>query len=90
MFHIENEYETPIDSDYYQNNESFDNFKKPNNRQTTIDYAKQENEESSNKNNMYHNTTNTILPIKKPLLLESPISKDFLVDSGVFQLNQIL
>ena len=31
---------------------------------------------------MYQNTTNKIQPPKEPLLLESPKSKDFLIDSG--------
>ena len=41
MFHIENEYETPIDSNYYQNDENFDIFQKSDTRQITTNYTKQ-------------------------------------------------
>ena len=60
MLYIENEYETSIDSNFYQNNESFDNFEKSVNRQITTDYTKQDIEESSDMNKIYQNTTKKI------------------------------
>ena len=33
MLHIDNEYETPIESKYYQNNENLNNVEKTDNRQ---------------------------------------------------------
>ena len=80
MFQIENEYETPIESNYYQNN--YNNLQNPDNVQEKIDYTEQELKGSSSTNNIYQNASNKIqLPKEKiwtmPFLLESPKSEDF-------------
>ena len=94
MLQIENEYETPIVSNYYQNNHN--HFENPDNPQKVTNYTEQELKGSSTTNRIYQNTSNKIqLPNEKiwtiPLLLESPESKDFqspdrendfLIDSG--------
>ena len=97
MLQIENEYETPIERNFYQNNHN--NFENSDNTQNKTNYTEQELKGRSGTNNIYQNTANTTnkvqLPKEKiwtiPLLLESPRSKDFqspdleidfLVDSG--------
>ena len=75
MLQIENEYETPIESNYYQKH--CNNFQNADNIQEIIDYTKQELKRSSSTNNIYQNTSNkTQLPNEKiwtiPLLLETP------------------
>ena len=72
---IENEYETPIEPNYYQNNHK--NLQNPDNIYQIIDYTEQELKES-----VYQNASNKIqLPKEKVwtilLLLESPKNKDF-------------
>ena len=39
MLHIENDYRTPIDSNYYQNNANNFNLKKPNHNQITFSFT---------------------------------------------------
>ena len=97
MLQIENEYETPIELNYNQNNH--DNFKNSDNFQEIIDYTEQELKGTSSTNNIYQNASNNYpkkiqLPKEKfwtiPLFLDSPKSKmfqspdleiDFLIDS---------
>ena len=78
MLQVENEYETPIESNYYQNNQ--DSFQNPDNIQELINYTEQELKGSSSTNNIYQNASNKVqLPKEKiwtiPLLLESPKKK---------------
>ena len=94
MHQIENDYETPIESNHYQSNHN--NFQNPDNIQEIIDYTDQQLKVSSSTNNLYQNASNKIqLPTEKiwtiPLLLESPKNKnfqsldlatDFLIESG--------
>ena len=94
MLQIENEYETPIESNSYRNNN--DHFQNPDKIQEITDYTEQELNGSSSTNNIYQNTSNKIQIHKEkiwtiPLLLESPKNKDFqpsdleidfLIDSG--------
>ena len=94
MLQIENKYETPIESNYYQNNNIY--FQNSDNTQNINDYTDQALTGSSSTNNKYQNTTNKVqLPKEKiwtvPLLLESSKRKDFqspvletdfLIDSG--------
>ena len=80
MLQIENEYETTIESIYYQNN--YNNLQNPDNVQEILDYTEQDFKGSSSTNNIYINASNKIqLPKEKnwtiPLLLESPKSKKF-------------
>ena len=77
MLQIKNEYETQIESNYYQNKKKY--FQNPDNTQKITDYTKQELKGSSSTNNIYQNTSNKIqLPKEKiwtiPLLLERPKS----------------
>ena len=65
MLQVENEYETPIESKYYQNNENFGNCKKADNTQNVTDYTEQEPKGSSSTNKIYHNTANKIQPPRK-------------------------
>ena len=53
MLQIENEYETPIESNYYQKNHN--NFQNADNIQEIIDYTEQELKRSSSTNNIYQN-----------------------------------
>ena len=80
MLQIENEYETPIESIYYQKN--INHFQNSDNIQEITDYFEQELKSSSSTNSMYRITSNKIyIPKKKiwtiPRLLESPKNKDF-------------
>ena len=72
MLQSENEYETPIESDYYQNNRN--HFPKSDNTQKN--YTEQELKGSSSTNNIYQKTTKKVQTKEKvwtiPLLLESP------------------
>ena len=56
MLQIENEYETPIELNYNQNNH--DNFKNSDNFQEIIDYTEQELKGTSSTNNIYQNASN--------------------------------
>ena len=53
MLQVKNEYQTPIDSIFYQNNASISNFEKPNNSQKQKDYTAQIIENSSKMNYIY-------------------------------------
>ena len=80
MLEIENEYETPIESNFYKNNH--DNFQNHDNIQELIDYTEQELKGSSSTNNIYQNASNKIQLTKEktwtiPLFLENPKSKNF-------------
>ena len=80
MLQIENNYTTPVESNYYQNNHN--NLQNSDNIQQIIDHTEQELKVSSSTNNKYQNASNKIqLPKEKistiPLLLESPKSIDF-------------
>ena len=55
MLQIENEYETQIESNYYQNNNN--HFQSPDNVQKKSDYTEQELKGSSSTNNIYQNTS---------------------------------
>ena len=57
MFQIENEYETPKGSNYYQNN--YNNLQNPDNVQEMIDYTEQELKGSSSTKNIYIKTHQT-------------------------------
>ena len=50
MLHIEEEYEIPIESNYYHNHENFHFSDKQNNTHYIADYTKQELEGSSSTN----------------------------------------
>ena len=64
MLQIENDYETSIESNHYQNNH--DNFKNPDNIQEIKEYTKQKLKGSSSTNNIYQNASKKIqLPKKK-------------------------
>ena len=56
MLQIENEYESPIERNFYRNNENFNNFDKSDNTQNITDYSEQELKGSSSKNNINQNT----------------------------------
>ena len=58
MLQIENEYETSIESNYYQNNNS--HFQNPDIIQEITDYTEQEPKGSSSTNNIYQKTSNKI------------------------------
>ena len=79
MLQIENEYESPIVSNYYQDN--YDHFQNPDNTQKVTDYTEQEPKGGSSTNNIYQNTTNKVQLIKEknvstvPFLLETSKSK---------------
>ena len=80
--HIEKEYETTIESIYYQYNKDFNNFDEQSISQNMTDYTKQELKGSSSTNNIYQNRSNKLQPTKEkiwtlPLLLESPKNKNF-------------
>ena len=80
MLQIENEYETPIESNYCLSNNN--NFQNPDNFQKRKDYTEQELKGSSSTNNIYQNTSiEIIIPEEEiwtiPLFLESPKSIDF-------------
>ena len=80
MLQIENEYETPIDPNYYQNNNN--RFENPGNTQKITEYTEEKLKGSSSTNNIFQITPNKIqLPTEIiwtiPLLLQSPKSKDF-------------
>ena len=80
ILQIENEYETQLESNYYQNN--YNNLQNPDNVQEKIDYTEQKLKGSSSSNNIYQNESNkTQQPREKfwaiPFLLESPKSEDF-------------
>ena len=84
MIQIDNEYEIPLESNYYQNNDYYlqNYFEKRNHSKEIIDYSEQKLTGSSSLNNIYHHSSNEIqLPKEKiwtiPLLLESPKSKNF-------------
>ena len=63
MLQIENEYETPLESNYCQNNNN--HFQNPYNIQEKTVYTEQELNGSSSTNNIYQNTLNTIQITKK-------------------------
>ena len=64
MLQIENEYETSIESNYYQNNH--DNFQNPDKIQEIKEYTEQEIKRSSSTNNIYQNASKkTQLPKEK-------------------------
>ena len=66
MLQIENEYETPIESNYYQNNEN--NFQNPDNTQKITDNTEQELKGCASTNKIYQNTPNKIkIPKEKNL-----------------------
>ena len=65
MLQIENGYEAPKESNYYQNNN--DHFQNPYNIQETTDYTEQELKGTSSTNNIYQNTSNKIQIPKKKL-----------------------
>ena len=82
MLHFEKEYETPIESNYYQNIDKSINFDQQSITQNMTDHTKQEVKESSRMKNRYQNTSNKIHPPKEkiwthPLLLGSPKNKAF-------------
>ena len=56
MLSIENENESPIERNFYHNNENFNNFDKWDNTQKITDYSEQEPKGSSSKNIIYQNT----------------------------------
>ena len=61
MLQAENEYETPIESNYHQQkNQSFKNFDKSDNKQYITYYTEQERKGSSSTNNMYQKTAKKI------------------------------
>ena len=63
MLQVESEYETPVESNYYQNNNN-NHFQISVN--TTTDYTEKELKGSSNTNNIYTNITNKVqLPTEK-------------------------
>ena len=53
---LQNENETPKESNYYQNDNS--HFQNPDNDQKITDYTEQELKGTSSTNNIYQNTTN--------------------------------
>ena len=67
MPHVAEDYEIPIELNYYHNQENFDNSDKQNNTQNIKDYTKQEFKESSGTNNIYQNTTIKVRPFKNNL-----------------------
>ena len=80
ILQIENDYETPIESKYYQINRKFN--KKSDNTQNITDYAEQELKGSSSTINITKIQHVNYNHLKKkfrqfPLLLESPKSKHF-------------
>ena len=78
MVQIENEYETLIKSNYYQNNKS--HFQNPDNIQEITEYTEQELKGSSSTNNINQNKANKVQILKEKvwtLILKSPKSKDF-------------
>ena len=54
MLQLENEHETPIESNYYPKNHN--NFQNADNIQEIIDYTEQELNRSSRTNKIYQNT----------------------------------
>ena len=88
ILQIENEYETPTESNYYQTNQKLINFEKSDNTQNITDYAEQELKESSSMNNItkiQHVNNNHLrkklgqipLLLEKSKMLEKSKSKDF-------------
>ena len=59
---INNEYETPNNSNFYQKNKNFDNLETSGNKQIATDLTNQEFKENSNMRINYQNTTNKIHP----------------------------
>ena len=53
MFHIDREYETPIASNYYQNDSISSNPKEPDNHQDKVNFTPHSNETNPNLNNIY-------------------------------------
>ena len=98
MLQNESDYETPLESNHYQNNHN--NFQNPDNIQKQIYYTDQQLKVSSSTNNVNQNASNKIhLPTEKiwtisfrmDCLLECPKNKnfqspdlaiDFLIDKG--------
>ena len=58
MLQNENEYETPIESSYYQNNQN--HSQNSDKTQNITDYTEQAFKASSSINNIYQNTTNKV------------------------------
>ena len=65
MLYIKNEYETPINSSFYQNNRNNSNPEEPKHNQITINYTAQAFGTNSNINKLYQNTTNKTQPPKE-------------------------
>ena len=77
MFKIEHEYETPIDSNYYQYEIISSILHKPDNNQKTTNYTPYVIETNSFMKKIYQKTTNQILPPNEEIgqyhfILESP------------------
>ena len=82
MSHIKKEYETPIDSNFYQNNATNSSLEELSNSQNTAYCIPRVIDNNSNLNKLYQNTINNIQQPKEKvwtiqLLLESPKIKNF-------------
>ena len=60
LLYLEIEYETPIESNYYQNTANISNLNEPNTSQSTVNYTPHVIDTISNMNNIDQNTTNRI------------------------------
>ena len=65
MLHIRNEYETPIESNFYQKNEN--HLQNHHNTQKLTHYTEQEHGGSSSENNIYQNTSNKMQLLKEKI-----------------------
>ena len=94
MLHINHENETPMRSNYYQNDMNSPNPEEPDNTQDITKWTPHIFETNPNMNHIYQKTTNKLSPPKKNLdnhfFLESPKNKnlqppdlqiDFLIDN---------
>ena len=71
MLQIEKEYETPIESKYYQNNNNY--LQNPDNNQAKTDYTEQKNKGSSSTNNISNWIKQIQLPKEKIWTIPAPL-----------------